>query len=303
MTTDRPTIERPTIELTGVTKEYPAALRRTQARTALDRIDLTVGEGVTGLLGPNGAGKTTLLRIVGTALAPTSGSVRVGGLDPADPEERHRIRQRLGYQPQEPGFYPSFTAFDFVDYVAVLKEIGDRSARRDEVRRVLQKVGLSDRMHTKIRKLSGGMRQRVALAQALLGRPSVLLLDEPTSGLDPEQRLRFRQLASEAADGGTVLLSTHLTEDVTALCPRVVVMHEGAIRFDGSPDALAQQAAGRVWESAAPDPAAAVSWSTGAGRSRNLGDPPDGADLVEPSVDDAYLLLVGAGTPAVDQAA
>jgi len=276
-----------TIELRGVAKHYGG-------RTALEPLDLSIGTGVTGLLGPNGAGKSTLLRIAGTALAPSDGTVLVEGLDPADPDERHRIRRRLGYQPQEPRFYSSFTAFEFVDYVAVLKEIKGKDVRRDEVRRVLEQVGLADRMHTKIRKLSGGMRQRVALAQALLGRPSVLLLDEPTAGLDPEQRLRFRSIASQAAEDGTVLLSTHLTEDVVALCPRVVVLHEGTIRFDGTPDDLAAQATGRVWASDRPDPTAVVSWTTGAGRHRNLGEAPDGADLLEPRLDDAYLLLVGA---------
>lgn len=290
------TAGRPTIELTGVSKRYGG-------RTAVASLDLTITEGVTGLLGPNGAGKSTLLRMAGTAIAPTEGSIRIEGLNPADPDERHRIRTRLGYQPQEPGFYNSFTAFDFVDYVAVLKELGGREARRDEVRRVLDKVGLTDRMHTKLRRLSGGMRQRVALAQALLGQPSVLLLDEPTAGLDPEQRLRFRQLATEVADGGTVLLSTHLTEDVVALCPRVIVLHEGALRFDGSPESLAQQAEGRVWESERADPAADVSWLTGSGRHRNLGDPPPAAELVPPSIDDAYLLLVGAAAAHAPQAA
>ena len=197
------------------------------------------GRGITGLLGPNGAGKTTLLRILATVLAPDSGHVTLLGHSTSDADGRQEVRRRLGYVPQEPGFHRQFSAFDFVDYVAVLKLITDRRARHDEVRRVLDVVGLTSVMHKRIRQLSGGMRRRVAIAQALLGSPDLLVLDEPTAGLDPEQRLRFRELLSTAADGATVVLSTHQTEDVAALCQRVVVMHGGVVRYDGTPAGLA----------------------------------------------------------------
>jgi ABC-2 type transport system ATP-binding protein len=274
------------VEAQGIEKSFG----RTRA---LDGIALATGQGVTGLLGPNGAGKTTFLRMLATVLAPDAGSLRLLGRDPARPEERLQIRRRLGYFPQEPGLYPGFTAFEFVDYVAILKEMVDRRARHDEVRRVLGLVGLSDVSGRKIKTLSGGMKRRVALAQALLGQPELLVLDEPTAGLDPEQRLRFREVVSDAADEGVVILSTHQTEDVAALCNRVVVIHHGTIRFDGTAPQLAELARGRVWLAAQRDPGAQLSWRTAEHRHRNIGDPPAGADLLEPSIDDGYLLLVG----------
>jgi ABC-2 type transport system ATP-binding protein len=261
---------------------------------ALDRLDLELGTGTTGLLGPNGAGKTTLLRCLATTLAPDRGDVRVLGLDPAVSGERTRLRRRLGYVPQSPGFYRHFTAFEVVDYVAILKEVTDRRRRHAEVRRVLTEVDLLDRATTKVRKLSGGMRQRLALAQALLADPELLILDEPTVGLDPEQRVRFRTLLSRLGEHRTVLLSTHQTEDVAAMCSRVVVMLAGMVRFDGTPAELAAIAAGRVWLSDQPPATARIYWRTAVGRYRALGDPPPGAEPTESSIEDGYLLLTGA---------
>ena len=260
---------------------------------AVDSLDLELTNGVTGLLGPNGAGKTTLLRMLATSMAPSSGELRILGHDPASPAGRLAIRRVLGYVPQELGLYDNFTAFEFVDYIAILKEHVDRQARHDEVRRVVDDVDLGDVRSKKIRKLSGGMRRRVALAQALLGDPSVLVLDEPTVGLDPEQRLRFRQIISRHADRRCVVLSTHMTEDVEALCDRVIVLDRGAITFDGTPPGLAELATGRVWVSDEIDPGALVSWRTGTGRQRHVGDPPAGAELLAPTVQDGYLLLSG----------
>jgi ABC-2 type transport system ATP-binding protein len=261
---------------------------------AIDSIDLELTNGVTGLLGPNGAGKTTLLRVLATSLAPSSGELRILGHDPASPAGRLAIRRGLGYVPQELGLYDNFTAFDFVDYIAILKEHVDRRARHDEVRRVIDDVDLGDVRSKKIRKLSGGMRRRVALAQALLGDPALLVLDEPTVGLDPEQRLRFRQIISRHADRRCVVLSTHMTEDVEALCDRVIVLDRGAVTFDGTPSGLAAIATDRVWVADQVDPGAVVSWRTGTGRQRHVGDPPYGAELLEPTVQDGYLLLSGA---------
>jgi ABC-2 type transport system ATP-binding protein len=261
--------------------------------TALDNIDLHIGTGIVGLLGPNGAGKTTLLRIVATALAPSSGGLRVLGRDPGDGSDRLEIRRHLGYVPQEVGLYNSFSAFDFVDYIAILKEHVDRRARHEEVRRVLDEVDLGDVRSKKIRKLSGGMRRRVTLAQALLGDPELLVLDEPTVGLDPEQRLRFRQVISRQAERRCIVLSTHMTEDVEALCDRVVVLDHGQITFDGAPSGLAALATGHVWVDAQPDQRALVSWRTGDGRHRMIGEAPVGAELIAPTVQDGYLLLSG----------
>jgi ABC-2 type transport system ATP-binding protein len=261
---------------------------------ALQGVTFAAGVGVTGLLGPNGAGKTTLLRMLATVLAPDSGSLQLLGRNPQDADDRLAIRRRLGYLPQEPGFHRGFTVFEFVDYVAILKELTDRRARREEVRRVIDAVGLGDVSGRRIRALSGGMRRRVGVAQAILGEPELVILDEPTAGLDPEQRLRFRDLVSRIGERRTVLLSTHMTEDVSALCPRVVVVDGGRTVFDGTPSALTGTADGRVWLAAERDPAARLAWRTADGDVRNIGDTaPAGATTVAPTLEDAYLLLVG----------
>src|SRR5690348_10830063 len=267
------------------------------ATRALADVDLDLKPGVTGLLGPNGAGKTTLLRLLATALPPSQGQVSVLGLDPEVPAERTDIRRQLGYQPQEVGFPRGFTAFAFVDYIALLKEWTQPAARHAEVRRVLDLVGLSDLGSKRIRAMSGGQRRRVSLAQALLGSPAVLILDEPTTGVDPEQRVTLRNVLAELARTSIVVLSTHQTEDVAALCERVIVLDRGRVRYDGPVTDLTGPAAGRVWLADQPDPAATVSWRTGTGRYRNVGGRVrDGVEHVEPSLEDAYLLLRG-GSP------
>jgi ABC-2 type transport system ATP-binding protein len=261
---------------------------------ALDDVSFELVPGVSGLLGRNGAGKTTLLRLLATTVPVQQGQIRLLGYDPTVEAERLAIRRRLGYLPQEPGFHQHFTAFEFVEYVAVLKELTDRRHRHEEVRRVLDVVGLSAQRNKKIKALSGGMRRRVGLAQALINDPAVLILDEPTVGLDPEQRLRFRELISTLGESRMVLLSTHQTEDVTAVCQHVVVLAEGRVQFAGTPADLAAMARGRVWHSAERTAGALASWRTGAGLHRNIGTaPPASADLVEPTLEDGYLLLLG----------
>lgn len=275
-----------TIEVSEVSKSYGS-------RAALDHVSWTAGVGVSGLLGPNGAGKTTLLRILATASSADAGQVRVLGHDPTTAEGRLAIRRRLGYFPQEPGYYADFSVFSFVDHIAILKEQRPRRARHDEVRRVLALVGLEGEASTTIRKLSGGMRRRIIIAQAFIGDPDVIVLDEPTVGLDPEQRLRFREVIGAAGADRTVVLSTHQTEDVAALCARVAVMDQGRVLFDGSPIDLADRAAGRVWLADEPHPDARLCWRTATGRYRVIGAAPDRAEPVEPTIEDAYLLLVG----------
>ncbi|CAL9494999.1 ABC transporter ATP-binding protein [Streptomyces sp. enrichment culture] len=275
----------PSVSASGLSLRYGGT-------RALDDVSLTLSTGVTGLLGPNGAGKTTLLRVLATAVPADRGAFTVLGHDPATSRGRQEVRRALGYLPQAPGFHPDFTAFEFVDYVAILKELTDRSARHREVRRVLDEVGLGDVRGKRIKKLSGGMRQRVALAAALVGDPGFLVLDEPTVGLDPEQRMRFRELIAHAGEGRTVLLSTHQTEDVAMLCHRVVVMAAGTVRFEGTPAELTARAGGRVWSSAERAPGAKAGWRTGQGTYRNVGDPPPGAELLEPTLEDGYLLTL-----------
>ncbi|MFW5468603.1 ATP-binding cassette domain-containing protein [Knoellia sp. CPCC 206435] len=276
-----------TVRFTGVTRRYGKGI-------ALDDVDLSLQPGVTGLLGPNGAGKTTLLRLLATVLPPSEGRCRILGLDPDVPAERTEIRRGLGYLPQEAGYPRGFTAFQFVDYVAALKEWTDRSQRHAEVVRVLSLVGMQELAGKKMRRLSGGQRRRVALAQAFLGSPDLLVLDEPTNGLDPEQRASLRGVLSGAGQHSTVLLATHQTEDVAALCERVVVLDAGHVTYDGPVRDLVGQAAGRVWLADVESPHALSSWRVGTGRYRHVAlEAPPGAELAEPTLEDAYLLLRG----------
>ncbi len=268
----------------GVSKKYGRA-------PALRPTTLDLQRGVVGLLGPNGAGKTTLLRLLSTALPPSSGRIVVAGYDVTESHAaRVEARRRIGYCPQEVTFPRGMTAFVFLDYLAVLKEWTDKGRRHAEVHRVLDLVHLGDRGAMKIAKLSGGQRRRLAIAQALIGSPELLILDEPTTGLDPEQRASLRGLLSGLA--GTVLISTHQTEDVSALCDRVLVIDAGAIRFDGSVPELLATAAGRVHLGPAATSGAVQTWKTGTGLVRSVGgQPAPDSSVVDPSVEDAYLLL------------
>ena len=234
-----------------------------------------------------------MLRILATVAAPDSGDVSVFGRNPANSDERTEIRRRLGYLPQDPGFQRGFSVFEFIDYVAILKEMAKRRERHDEVRRVIDAVDLTSVSGKRVRALSGGMKRRTALAAALLGDPQFLVLDEPTAGLDPEQRLRFRELVSHAGEGRAVLLSTHQTEDVAALCQDVVVLDHGRVLFQGTPAQLTAVAQNRVWFATERQAGAELAYRTGDGRVRHLGTPPAGADIVEPTLEDGYLLLVG----------
>jgi len=262
---------------------------------ALADVGLMFGRGITGLLGPNGAGKTTLLTVLATAAEPDAGTVSIFGLDPADRAERTAIRRRLGYLPQELRYHRHFTVTGFLDYIAILKEITDRRRRAQEVARVLAATGLERLAGRRVRTLSGGMRQRLGIAQALLGGPDLLILDEPTAGLDPEQRLRFRELLSGLPGDPAIVLSTHQADDIAAICPRVVVLLDGRVRFTGTPAELAATAAGRVWTAQQRDGGVYLSWRGGDSLWRNIGDqPPDGARVATPTVEDGYLLLSAA---------
>jgi len=276
----------PIAQICEVSKRYGGSV-------ALTSLDLSIEPGITGLLGPNGAGKTTLLRLLATSLEPTTGVIRICGHDlGAGLAERTRARRVIGYLPQEVTFPRRMTAFGFLDYIAVLKEWSDTSERHREVRRVLALVDLAEQGSKRIRRLSGGQRRRLAIAQAFIGDPSLVILDEPTTGLDPEQRASLRAVLSDQARHSAVLLSTHQTEDVAALCDRVIVLDDGVVCFDGAVDAMIATAEGRVWTGPEPNPAAVASWRTGSGAIRSIGgDPGPHSRSVEPAVEDAYLLM------------
>ena len=224
------------VELTDVTRRFG----RTQAVAG---VTLETGPGVFGLLGPNGAGKTTLLRMMATVIPPTSGRVRLLGRDPGGYGPRREIRRRLGYLPQNLGYYPGFTVAEFVEYFALLKEMPAGRVPQ-AVATAIERVDLGGRARAKLRTLSGGMLRRAGIAQAIVNEPELLLLDEPTAGLDPEQRVAFRALLRELGERATVVVSTHLVEDVGAACSEVTLMDAGKIVFHGTPDELTARGQG-----------------------------------------------------------
>jgi len=224
------------VEITDLTRRFG----RTQAVAG---VNLETGPGVFGLLGPNGAGKTSLLRMMATVIPPTSGHLRLLGCDPSEYGQRRQIRCRLGYLPQNLGYYPRFTVVEFVEYFALLKEMPAARVHR-AVAYAVERVGLGDKAKARLSTLSGGMLRRVGIAQAIVNDPQLLLLDEPTAGLDPEQRIAFRSLLRDLGQQATVIVSTHLVEDVGAACARVALMDRGKIVFSGTPDELTGRAVG-----------------------------------------------------------
>lgn len=207
-------------------------------RMAVDGLTLSLGTGTHGLLGPNGAGKTTLIRALATVLRPAEGDLRLFGASVRGGADQRETRRRIGYLPQEFGYYRRFTVREFVEYMAWLKEVPKRDIP-GAVQRAVERVGLADRADERMKALSGGMVRRVGIAQAIVNDPDVLLLDEPTVGLDPAQRLRFRELLQQLGRDTCVVVSTHLVEDVAAACSDVVLFAEGRLVFQGTPAELA----------------------------------------------------------------
>ncbi|HAE86014.1 MAG TPA: ABC transporter ATP-binding protein [Anaerolineaceae bacterium] len=226
------------IEIYNLSKSY-------KTTRALQEVSFQIPGGVFGLLGPNGAGKTTLMRILATLLLPSAGKVRVGDWDVT--RQPNEVRRHLGYLPQEFGFFGNLTAFEMLDYIAAMKGV-PRNQRKTAIESALVSVGLEDRARQNIRTYSGGMKQRLGIAQALLGDPSLLIVDEPTAGLDPEERIRFRGIMGQLGSQHTVLLSTHIVADIEASCDRVAVLQRGRVVFNGTPAGLAAIAQGRVWD-------------------------------------------------------
>jgi ABC-type multidrug transport system ATPase subunit len=212
---------------------------------ALDAVSLEIGSGMFGLLGPNGAGKTTLMKTLTTLLRPTAGAVTINGWDVV--REPNSVRQNLGYLPQDFGFYKGLNAYELLDYIGAMKNV-PRSQRREQIEQVLEQVNLTKDAKRRVGGYSGGMKQRLGIAQALLGDPALLVVDEPTAGLDPEERIRFRNLLARLAGQRTVILSTHIVADIESSCNQVAVLKHGRLVFNGTPVELVSRAKGKVWE-------------------------------------------------------
>jgi ABC-2 type transport system ATP-binding protein len=222
--------------LDGLTKQY-------KDKIAVDRFSLTLQQGVYGLLGANGAGKTTLMRMICGILKPTSGEVMFDGIDVSTED----YRDALGYLPQDFGYYPDFTAQDFLCYMASLKGIPKKKAEQ-KVLELLELVSLLDMKNKKIKTFSGGMKQRLGIAQALLNNPKILILDEPTAGLDPKERVRFRNLISELGNDRIILLSTHIVSDVEYIAGTILIMKNGQLIQQGCMENIIQVIENKVWE-------------------------------------------------------
>lgn len=223
------------IEINTVTKKYKNSV------LGLDDVTFSIGSGVFGLLGHNGAGKTTLMRMIATILRPTSGTITVMGHDTA--KEGDAVRRNIGYLPQELNMYNNLSSLDFVSYMARLKGVTDAKAALNK----LEEVGMSEYRNRKIGQLSGGMKRRVGIAQAMVGDPRIVIVDEPTAGLDPEERVRFRGILSRfAGKDRTVILSTHIVEDVYQLCQQLAVLRKGHLFFQGTSDSLLERVRGKI---------------------------------------------------------
>ena len=280
---------------------------------ALSNIQLDIPTGMFGLLGPNGAGKSTLMRTIATLQDPDEGSIHLGDLDVLANKEE--ARRRLGYLPQEFGVYPKVYCEDMLDHFAVLKGVTDAKERKELVHALLRQVNLWDVRFRKLGTFSGGMRQRFGIAQALIGAPSLIIVDEPTAGLDPEERNRFLNLLAEIGEKVVVILSTHIVDDVTDLCPRMAIIAQGQLRLSGEPHETIRSLQGRVWRKVVSKEELAelephlvlLSTRLVAGKPvihvLSDGKPGEGYELIEPALEDVYFgELRRAAAPAAQAA-
>lgn len=287
------------LRLDRLTKQFGSAI-------AVDRLSATLTPGVYGLLGANGAGKTTLMRMICDVLKPTSGSVVWNG----SPIERlgERYRSVLGYLPQDFGYYPDFSALDFMLYLSALKGLDSKAAKRRSME-LLDLVGLKNVAKRKVKTFSGGMKQRLGIAQAVINDPQVLVLDEPTAGLDPKERVRFRNLISALAQDKVVILSTHIVSDVEYIADEILIMRAGQIVASGTIEEILAQVSGVVWECVVtPREADVMSARMAVGNVRYdhagmaivriVSDtaPHSSARLVEPTLEDVYLYIFQEGS-------
>ena len=230
------------LQLKGVEHVYPNGTR------ALDGVTISIGKGMFGLLGPNGAGKSSLMRTIATLQTPTSGEITFGDIDVL--RQPDRLRATLGYLPQDFGVYPRVSAYDMLDHMASLKGVVSGADRRATVETLLVQTNLWSVRSKAIAGFSGGMRQRFGIAQALIGNPQLIIVDEPTAGLDPEERNRFYNLLVKIGENVVVILSTHIVEDVSDLCPRMAILASGRIQLDGAPSELIARSRGTIWAKA-----------------------------------------------------
>ena len=266
---------------------------------ALDAVSLDIPAGMFGLLGPNGAGKSSLMRCLATLQVPSAGQIHFGGIDVL--RQPAELRATLGYLPQDFGVYPRVSAAELLAHLAVLKGVAGRGERRDTVEALLRQVNLWDVRNKAVAGFSGGMRQRFGIAQALIGNPRLIIVDEPTAGLDPEERNRFNNLLSEIGENVVVILSTHIVDDVTDLCPRMAILVAGRIVLTGTPAELIAALAGRIWQAsierheldAARTRYPVIATRLRGGRTviRVLGDAPPGVGFVpvEAGLEDVYF--------------
>ena len=288
-------------------KVYPGPV------AALQGVSLEVPPGMFGLLGPNGAGKSTFMKILAGILEPTSGSVTLDGVDVLTKPER--IWDQLGYLPQEFGFYPHLTGTQMLEYLLKLKGVSAPCGMKALVADLLDRVNLTFAAHRKVKGYSGGMRQRLGIAQALAGNPRLIVVDEPTAGLDPEERQRFYRLLAEMAQDRIVLLSTHIVEDVGVLCPRFAVIRKGKLVAETSPHEARRAMEGAIFEGRiAMGELDALKQShcvtqailvEGQDRVRLFepqGRVPEGFEAATPTLEDAYMVLMQQGQEALDRA-
>jgi len=289
------------LNIKELTKTYSSGIQ------ALKGISLEIPPGMFGLLGPNGAGKTTLMKILATLLEPDSGTAEINDLDLI--ANKAETRKMLGYLPQDFGLYPTLTAAQMLDYFAKLKGVVDKKERRALVDALLERVNLSADRNRRLGGFSGGMRQRVGIAQALIGNPQLLIVDEPTAGLDPEERARLHNLLAESAGENTIiLLSTHIVSDVSNLCSRFAVIRSGEILAATSPEVALAGLAGRIWEATVPREQVAglkangrvISTQLAGGNTRvrmlsENGKPVEAFTAVTATLEDYYFTVVNQG--------
>lgn len=228
------------LSISGLSKTYDNGVH------ALNNVSLDIPKGMFGLLGPNGAGKSSLMRTIATLQTPDSGTITFDGLNVV--KNPNELRQRLGYLPQDFGVYPRVSAYDLLDHLAILKGIDNKGERKEAVEGLLAHTNLFQHKDKAVSGFSGGMRQRFGIAQALLGDPDLLIVDEPTAGLDPEERNRFHNLLVSLGEEKVIILSTHIVDDVSELCPNMAVLGAGQILLEGNPIALTDRLNGQIWK-------------------------------------------------------